>query len=164
MSDGVPGGSRRPIRVRSDGIPRGTGCEAVRSTPEPNRQRIDGPLIRIRPGPLAGHLRRDAARGGHRQAAPIDLLGGQDGGPVPQHTADEGGGIEGVVGDGVARDQRDDRGDGVVGPRADDDVGSSVGVPPLPVPLPGCMPEIPAEPVMTNDAGMAMPGKALVRT
>ena len=30
--------------------------------------------------------------------------------------------------------------------------------------MPGCMPEIPAEPVMTNDAGMAMPGKALVRT
>ena len=53
--------------------------------------------------------------------APIDLLGGQDVGPVPQHTTDDGAALSGVVGDGVARDQRDDRGDGVVGPRADED-------------------------------------------
>ena len=63
-------------------------------------------LVRILPVPLFVHLRRDAA--------PIDLAGGQDIGPIPQHTSDEGRGPEGVVDDDVARDQRDDRGGGVV--------------------------------------------------
>ena len=82
-------------------------CEAVRFTPEPDRQRFDRPLIRARTGPLSGHLRRDAAGG---QAAPIDLAGGQDVGPIHRQTTDLGRGIEGVVGDGVACDRRDHRG------------------------------------------------------
>jgi len=70
---GLPRESRRPIRVRSAGFLRGAGRGTVRSTLEPNRQRIDGTLTRILPGPLAGHLRRAAPRSGHQQAAPVEL-------------------------------------------------------------------------------------------
>ena len=44
-----------------------------------------------------------------------------------------------------------------------DPFGDVAAWPGTPVPFPGCMPEIPAGPVMTNNTGMAMPGKALVR-
>jgi hypothetical protein len=167
----VPGESRRPIRERLDGIPRRVGCEAARSTLEPNRRRMDGPVIRIPPGPLAGHLRRSAARSGHRQAAPIDLTGGQDCGPVPRLTADAGREIEGVVGDGVARDRRDVQGAGVVGPEPMEIVTAAPPLDPVvPAParlgMPGMLPdwimEIPPEPVMKNVVGMEGPPGALV--
>ena len=47
------------IRVRRDGGHPAACSEAVRPAPEPNRQGNDGPLIRARPGPLDGRLRRE---------------------------------------------------------------------------------------------------------
>ena len=45
-----------------------------------------------------------------------------------------------------------------------DPFGDVAAWPGTPVPLPGCMLEIPPEPVTTNDKGMAVPGKELIRT
>ena len=60
------------------------GCDRLRSR---IGNGLTGPLARILPAPLFVHPRR--------AAAPIDLAGGQDIGPVPQHTTDEGRGIAG---------------------------------------------------------------------
>ena len=130
-------------------------------------RRIKGPLPRVPAGLSSDRLLRGG--GGLGEAAPIQLIGRQDGRSVPRIAADPRRRIEGVVGDRVARDERNTWGAGVIGPRADrdrhaappfDPGGAVAGRPAM---LPGCMLDIPPKPVMTNDVGTAVPPDGLPR-
>ena len=132
---------------------------------------------------VARRFRRGWGRRGLRDAAPIDLTGRQDGGSIPGWTADARRWIQCVVGDRVASDQRDARGGGIIGPRAD---GDRPPAPPLdpavpvaarlgtPVMLPGWILDIPPSrhKERRGDGGAARrpageaatPGEGIVRT